>query len=440
MEIEIAIAVLILFVLVFLASVDMAFGQLSDVGLRRLTSAAEEETGSRSGAFLRQILQNRPRFRFTLSASIQILLIIFSVLVTLISYNFFQSYLWMVVSLSVGLILSGIFRQIIPRWLTYKNPEQKLLTLLPFVRPLYTMMSFIADPLERFLRDNDDVEKPAAPASAEDRDDEDDDNADHFQALLEVGEAEGIIEEEERELLETMVEFSDTWANEVMTPRTEIVALPADATVKEARDLIVEQKYSRLPVYRDNIDNIEGMIYVRDLLVYWAENKETEPLQSLLRPILFVPETKPIDDVLKEMQRKHDQMAIVIDEYGGVAGLITVEDIVEEIFGEMEDEDIMVEEIIEIIEGAEGYFDVLGSTEIDKIEHIFDMEIEDEDDDFNTIAGLVTGECGYVPKKGENFTIRGLEIEILKCDDKKIQLLRLRKGSEENQDEADNNY
>ncbi len=436
MEIEIAIAVLILFVLVFLASVDMAFGQLSDVGLRRLTSEAEEETGSRSAVFLRQILKNRPRFRFTLSASIQILLIVFSVLVTLISYNFFQEYAyrWTAASLLIGLILSGIFRQLIPRFITHKNPEQKLLFLLPIVRPLYTVMSFIADPLERFLRDDPDMEKTVAPGFSDEKDSEEDD-ADHFQALLEVGEAEGILEEDERELLETMVEFGDTRASEVMTPRTAIIALPIDSTVKEARDLIIDQKYSRVPVYTDRIDHIEGMIYVRDLLVSWAEKKETQSISEILRPVYFVPETKPIDEVLEEMQKQHSSMFIVIDEYGGVAGLITVEDIVEEIVGEIEDEDIGEEEVIEIIEGEDGYFDVLGSTEIDKIEHILDLEIEQDDDDFNTIAGLVMTECGYVPKKGEKFTIRGLDIEILRCDERKIELLRLRKTSETPEEE-----
>ncbi|HEV7645123.1 MAG TPA: hemolysin family protein [Pyrinomonadaceae bacterium] len=436
MQIEILIAVVILFVLVFLATIDMAFGQLSDVGLRRLTSEAEEETGSRSAVFLRQILKNRPRFRFTLSASIQILLIIFSVLVTLITSNFYTSWMWVTVSLFVGLLLSFIFRQLIPRLLTYKNPEQRLLLLLPAVRPLYTLMSFAADPFERFLRSDDDVEKTVTPISAEDKEAEDEDNADDFQALIEVGEAEGIIEEEEREMIETMVEFSDTRASEVMTPRTEIVALSINATVREARDLIIEQKYSRLPVYRDKIDEIEGMIYVRDLLVSWAENKETQSIKKLIRPIFFVPETKPIDELLEEMQKERAQMSIIIDEYGGVAGLITMEDIVEEIVGEIEDED-EEEEIIEIIEGEDGYFDVLGSTEIDKIEHAMDLEIEEEDDDFNTIAGLVTNEAGYVPKKGERFTFRGLEAVILKCDDKKILLIRLRKASPKSEDEEE---
>lgn len=434
MEIEIAIAVLILFVLVFLATVDMAFGQLSDVGLRRLTSEAEGEgeTRIRSSKFLREILLNRPRFRFALSASIQILLIIFSALVTHITYEFFQNrWEWLPVALLIGLTLSFVFRQLIPRLITFRNPEGTLLSLLPIVRPLYTLMSFIADPLERFLRPDSEIEKTVTPDSQEKRDDDDDDDAaDHFQALIEVGEAEGILEEDERELLETMVEFGGTRASEVMTPRTEITALPVDATVKEARDLIIEEKYSRIPVYRDQIDHIEGMIYVRDLLVYWAEGKEDQTIEDFLRPVYFVPETKPIDDVLEEMQKLRASMFIVIDEYGGVAGLISVEDIVEEIVGEIEDEDTEQEEIIEIIEGDDDYFDVLGSTEIHKIEEVMDIEIENNDDEFNTIAGMVTAECGYVPAQGEKFQMRGLDIEILKCDGKKIHLLRLRKITE----------
>ncbi|HYP50282.1 MAG TPA: hemolysin family protein, partial [Pyrinomonadaceae bacterium] len=394
MEIEIAVAILILFALVFLATIDMAFTQLSDVSLRRLSTETEEKPQLRSTAFLREILENRPRFRFALSAAIQILLIIFSVLVTLIVFNFFQTTTELLIySLLVGLISSGIFRQLIPLLLTRNNPEGKLLMLLPLVSPLYRLMSFFA--FTGFMRDKEqqNLEMSIMPNAAEERDE---DNTENIQALMEVGEAEGIIEEKEREMIETMFEFSETRAGEIMTPRTEICALPINATVTQARDLIIDQKYSRIPVYRDRIENIEGVIYVRDLLIAWSEGKENTPIENLLRPPLFVPETKSADELLKIMQSNHIQLAVVIDEYGGVAGLVTVEDILEEIVGEIEDEDTEQEEIIEIIEGEDGYFDVLGSTEIHKIERLFDMEIEDED--FTTIAGLVTSEVGYVPK------------------------------------------
>jgi CBS domain containing-hemolysin-like protein len=196
--------------------------------------------------------------------------------------------------------------------------------------------------------------------------------------------------------------------------------------------MIIEEKYSRMPVYRENIDNIEGVIYVRDLLQAWADGKENETIEKLLRPAFFVPETKSASELLKAMQLTHTQIAVVVDEYGGVAGLVTVEDILEEIVGEIEDEDIEEEEIIEIIEGADGYFDVIGSVEIGKIEKMFDMEIED--DDFTTIAGLITSEAGYVPKIAEKLNFRGLDVEILRSDDKKIHLVRLRRSVSETDD------
>jgi putative hemolysin len=250
---------------------------------------------------------------------------------------------------------------------------------------------------------------------------------------MEVGEAEGIIEEEERELIESMVEFSDTRTGEIMTPRTEICAITLGTTVRSARDLMTEEKYSRLPVYRDSIDNIEGIIYVRDLLQAWADGKEAEPIDGMLRDAYFVPETKTASELLKSMQVNHVQLAIVIDEYGGVAGIVTLEDIVEEIVGEIEDEDTEDEEIIEIIEGEDGYWDVLGSTDIDKIERLFDIELED--DDYTTVAGMITSEAGYVPKTGDTITLRGLEAKILRADEKKVGLVRLRKYSDASDDE-----
>jgi putative hemolysin len=424
MEIEIVIAGVILIALVFLATVDMAFSHLSDLGLRRLATETEETLKPRSTQFLREILDNRPRFRFALSSAIQILLISFTVLVTVIVLEFTQSRAALLIfALLIGLASTVIFRQILPRLIVRSEPEKILLFLLPIVRPLHAAASIITGPFTGLMRTKEQLKLDSTftPDAGEDRSD---DNADDFQALMEVGEAEGIIEEDERELIESMVEFSETRTGEIMTPRTEICALPIDATIIAARDLIIEEKYSRIPVYRDTIDNIEGVIYVRDLLQTWAEGKENEPLKTILRDAYFVPETKSASELLKSMQVNHVQLAIVIDEYGGVAGIVTVEDILEEIVGEIEDEDTEQEEIIEIVEGEDGYWDVLGSTEIDKIERLFDIDIED--DDFTTIAGFVTSEAGYIPKVGEKLSVYGLDVEILRADEKKISLLRLR--------------
>ena len=431
MELEIGLTLLLLILLSLLATVDMAFGQLSDVGLRRLIGENGDKPGPRSRVFLRQVLENRPRFGFALSATIQILLVIVAVLITSISLNLFPDPRWVLVGLPAGLILAGIFRQIIPLFIATRNPEATLLFLLPVIRPFFSVMAFIADPFQRLFdrsRRKDHVTETGEP------EEEDDDSGD-LQALIDVGEAEGILEEEEGELIHSIIEFGDTRVSEVMTPRPDIVALPITATGREARDIILESKYSRLPVYRDQIDNVEGIIYVRDLLMCWAEGTENENIRTLVRPVFFIPETKPVADLLEEMQKAHVQLAIVIDEYGGVCGLVTVEDILEEIVGEIEDEDIAGEELEEIVQEPDGSYVVPGSTEIGKIERIFDLEIAA--DDFTTIAGLVINEQGKVPNIGERLNIRGLNVEVLEADERRINRLRVKAEPKAVTDETD---
>jgi CBS domain containing-hemolysin-like protein len=433
MELEIGLTLLLLILLSLLATVDMAFGQLSDVGLRRLIGENGEKPASRSREFLRQVLENRPRFGFALSAMIQMLLVVVAVLITSISLALFPDPRLVLVGLVTGLILAGIFRQLVPLFIATRNPEGTLLFLLPIIRPFFPIMAFIADPFQRLF---DRSRRKEHLTETGDQEEEEDDSGD-LQALIDVGEAEGILEEEEGELIHSIIEFGDTRVNEVMTPRPDIVAVPETATIKEARDIMLESKYSRLPVYRDQIDNVEGIIYVRDLLLCWAENREDENIRSLVRSVYFVPETKPVADLLEEMQKAHVQLAMVIDEYGGVCGLVTVEDILEEIVGEIEDEDIAGEELEEIVQGPDGFYEVSGSTEIGKIEQLFDMEIEA--DDFTTIAGLVINEQGTVPNVGERLTIRGLEVEVLEADERRISRLRVRVKPETVTEETDEN-
>jgi putative hemolysin len=436
MELEIASLVIILLVLVFLATIDTAFARMSDVSLRRLASDAEDKKKTASAELLREILENRPRFRLLLSSAIQILLIGFTVVLTLLVKIFIDRDIELLaVALVSALALTVLVRQVVPRVLVSSNTESKLLFLLPAVRPIYSVARRImpsSPPLT--TKERLKLESTVAPDAPDDRQEDSDD--DDFQALMEVGEAEGIIEESEREMIETMVELSDTRAGEIMTPRTEICALPITATIRDALNLINEQKYSRVPVYRESIDNIEGILYVRDLLQLMTDGSDERRVSEILRDAYFVPETKPANELLKAMQQNHVQIAIVIDEYGGVAGVVTIEDILEEIVGEIEDEDIEEEEIIEIVEGDDGYYDILGSTDIDKIERLFDMEFEDED--FTTVAGFVTSEAGYVPHVGEKLNIRDLDVEVLRGDDKKLHLLRLRRHEpEESKEDAD---
>jgi CBS domain containing-hemolysin-like protein len=430
MELEIGLALVLLIVLSVLATVDMAFAQLSDVGLRRLIGENGEKPEPRSRLFLQQVLENRPRFGFALSAMIQILLVVVAVLITSISLSLFPDPRLVLVGLVAGLILAGIFRQLVPLFISTRNPEGTLLFLLPIIRPFFPIMAFIADPFQRLF----DRSRRKDQVTEDGEQEEEDDDSGDLQALIDVGEAEGILEEEEGERIHSIIEFGDTRVSEVMTPRPDIVSLPETATIREVRDVMLESKYSRLPVYRDQIDNVEGIIYVRDLLSCWAEGREGESIKPLIRSVYFVPETKPVAELLDEMQKAHVQLAMVIDEYGGVSGLVTVEDILEEIVGEIEDEDIAGEELDEIVERNDGSYEVPASTEIGKIERLFDMEIEA--DDFTTIAGLVINESGKVPAVGETLTIRGLEVEVLEADERRINLLRVKKAHEENASEV----
>jgi magnesium and cobalt exporter, CNNM family len=431
MELEIGLTLLLLILLSLLATVDMAFAQLSDVGLRRLIGENGDKPESRSRVFLRQVLEHRPRFSFALSAMIQILLVVVAVLITSISLSVFQDMRMVPIGLLAGLILAGIFRQLVPLFIASRNPEKTLMFLLPIVRPFFPIMAFIADPFQRLF---DRSKRKEHLTETGDVEEEEDDSGD-LQALIDVGEAEGILEEEEGELIHSIIEFGDTRVSEVMTPRPDIVAVPDTATIREARDVMLDSKYSRLPVYRDQIDDVKGIIYVRDLLLCWAEGRENENIGSLVRSVYFIPETKQVADLLEEMQKAHVQLAMVIDEYGGVCGLVTVEDILEEIVGEIEDEDIAGEELEDIVEGPDGFYEVLGSTEIGKIEQLFDMEIEA--DDFTTIAGLVINEQGTVPNVGERLEIRGLEVEVLEADERRINRLRVRAKPETVTDETD---
>ncbi|MEQ1764439.1 MAG: hemolysin family protein [Pyrinomonadaceae bacterium] len=426
MGLEIAVCVSILFVVVFLATVDMAFSQLSDLGLRRLATDTDEGSRQSTYEFLREIVDNRPLFRFAITTTIQLLLITFTVVVVVaITRWTLDRTSILLYSLLIGLLATIVFRQFLPRLIVRSNPEAILLLVLPIVRPLYGLASVVARPFASLFLSKEQQQKLELTATPDSPDEKKEDDDEDIQALLEVGQAEGILEEDEREMIVSMVEFAETRVGEIMTPRTEICAMPADSTVRAARDLIIEQKYSRIPVYRESIDNIEGVIYVRDLLQVWAEGgKEDQEIGGMLRDPYFVPETKTAADLLKKMQVDHVQLAIVVDEYGGVAGVITVEDLIEEIVGEIEDEDIEDEEIIEIIEGEGGYFDILGSTEIDKIERLFGVDLEDGD--YSTIAGMVTNEAGHVPKVGEVLSVRGLEIEVKSADEKRLTLLRIR--------------
>src|SRR5262249_4616125 len=332
MESEIVLTSIFILVLVTTATAKTALDELSDVALKMLAS----DNGSRHISFWRAINDNYQEFRFTLTFGIHVSIASIAILINSITLRISPNHF---LALSFGgMILTVIlFRQILPHALTLNDPARILLILRPLLSVLQPALGLVATPILRALREFQRSPEPEAEKETEETKDSNGEN--ELQAFLDVGEEEGIIEESEGALIQSVIRFSDRTAVEVMTPRTNIVAVEANTPLEGVRDVMIESKYSRLPVYLEQIDNIEGVIYVRDLLKHWANGEMCLKAVEIARPTYFVPETKPIDELLPEMQKAKTPMAIVIDEYGGIAGLVTLEDMIEEIVGEIEDED-----------------------------------------------------------------------------------------------------
>jgi putative hemolysin len=234
------------------------------------------------------------------------------------------------------------------------------------------------------------------------------------------GEHEQEVGEEDRRLLQNIVDFGDTLVREVMTPRPDIVAIRETATVGDLRALFREQEYSRFPVFKDSLDNIAGFVFIKDLVVL-APIEDARPIAPLIRPATVVPETKLVPELLKQFQFQQTQCAIVVDEYGGTAGLVTLEDLLEEIVGEIRDEyDVESESVVD--EGH-GRFVFSGKVDIDAVAQRLDIDIEREG--FETVGGYLLARIGRVPTVGEQFEIDGLSVVVLDAERRRITKVRM---------------
>jgi putative hemolysin len=230
-------------------------------------------------------------------------------------------------------------------------------------------------------------------------------------------------EQDERRLLRSIVDFGETVVRAVMTPRPDIVAIRADATLDELRMLVREQGYSRIPVFREGLDNILGVAYVKDLAQLSEADRTGRAVSSLMRPAYFVPETKKVSELLKEFQRQQVQSAIVVDEYGGTAGLVTIEDLLEELVGEIRDEyDVEAEPVVEETDGA---FVLSGKVNIDAAAERLGVRIEREG--FETVGGYLLARLGRVPVVGETLEIDGLSVHVLEAERRRVHRVRVRR-------------
>ncbi len=427
MESEIAVTGIFILMLVVTSIAKSALDELSDVSLRLLASEAEVTPHAE---FWRSILEHYHQLSFTLTFGIHLSIASIAILISSLAHRIYPEH-FLATAFGAMILTVIVFRQIVPLVVTQNDPQRTLLKLRWPLSILWPILGAIAHPLYRTLRGLQKETDTPTQTKTDDKQDSDD-NEDQLQAFLDVGEEEGIIEEEEGEMIQTIIRFSDRTVSEVMTPRPKIVAVEANCNIEQVRNLMIESKYSRLPVYRDQIDNIEGVIYVRDLLKFWASGETNSTAIEIARRQPYeVPESKPIDDLLREMQKAKVQMAVVIDEYGGLAGLVTLEDLVEEIVGEIEDEDEPDPQAteVEIVKVADDLCMVRGDVEIGKIEREFNVELAA--DDFTTVAGLVINQLGHLPAIGELFEFRGLRFEVVEANDRQVSRLQIQKTPQE---------
>jgi len=244
-----------------------------------------------------------------------------------------------------------------------------------------------------------------------------------IRTIVDAGEEEGIIEEDEREMIYSIFEFGDTLAREIMVPRIDVVAVEVNTPMLEALDIIMRAGHSRLPVYADTMDNIEGLLYAKDLLPYLRDGKTDVPLIEVLRPAYFVPETKRVNELLEDLQQRKVHMAIVVDEYGGTAGIVTIEDILEEIVGEIQDEYDSEEASVQYISPSEIVFDA--RCNVDDVSKLLGVSLPTEGGD--TLGGLVYNELGRVPSANDEVVIDGVKLTVLSLTGRRIRKIRATK-------------
>jgi len=346
-------------------------------------------------------------------------LIVAASLTTILSLRYAPQWSTVVAIISLTLVVLFLCR-LIPRAWAMRAPETAALTLgrpirwlaLP-VRPFIRLLKKTSDSLVG----DEGQSKAAHDADAMEAE---------LQLFMDAGEEEGYIEEDEREMIASIFEFDATLVREIMVPRIDITAIEVGASIDEALDLIVETGYSRIPVYEGMIEDIVGILNAKDLLTHLKDGESRPALRDMLRPPHFVPETNKVDELLEELQRQRIQMAIVVDEYGGIAGLVTVEDALEEIVGEIEDEYDTVQPFSEMVSDNEIIFNA--RMDLDDLNRMMGTDLPTDESD--TLGGLLYSLSGGVPKVGDEFVVDAVTITVLSLLGRRIKKVRVVKEAE----------
>jgi len=387
---------------VFLGSVQAAFSALMRLSLRLMA-----ERGGRDDR-LGRYLDDPPQLFVPIRLLIGVCTVLAGALIARLSdIQYTLSVATFIVSLVAFVV---ICEHLLPMLIVRQNPERVLDFLLPVFDPVARLLSPVTTTILYVIGVKRETQNGGASDSASP------------EAAKENAPEEGTISQEEgRELLQSIVDFTETLVKEVMTPRPDLVAIRADATLQDLRTLFREEQYSRMPVYRDNLDNILGIVYVKDLVA--LPPGAEPPLTTMMRSAYFVPESKRVSELLKEMQRRQVQMAIVVDEYGGTGGLVTVEDLLEEIVGEIRDEYDVESETV--TDEGDGVFVFSGKVSVDEVRDRLGIEIEREG--FETVGGYLLSSLGRMPYVGEVVDMGELSFEVLEVERRRITKVRARR-------------
>lgn len=419
-----ALLIGMLIALIVAAGSAAAETALTSVNRIRIRSLAEE--GDRKAQRIHRALAQPDQFLSTILVVSNLSVITASTLATIIAVNLDFSFAEVISTVILSLIVL-IFCEITPKtWAVQQAESVSRLLIGPLevvsvvLRPVVMALTWLTNGLLRLLGAE---ARPHGPFMTEDE----------LRLLLEVGEEQGVLEEEEREMIHNVFDLADTSVREVMAPRIDMVTVEADDTIDRAMSLVTQGGFSRIPVFDDTVNDIIGVLYAKDLLRVIASGSKPETVRQLpLRSAYFVPETKRLDDLLHEMQKQRVHMAIVVDEYGAVAGLVTIEDVVEEIFGDIKDEYDKEEQIFERVSPNE--FLVDAKISIDELNELIDADLPAED--YDTLGGFVYAELDKIPTVGDVVTHGDLTITVLASKGRRVTKVKIVRGNLEDQPTA----
>ncbi len=402
------------FLAAFLAASETAIVFSNKAHIRELS-----ETGNTRAEGVLALVKNRDGLHAALLLAENFFIVLSVVLATVIAIHALaQLTLAAVFATIVMSAMVAFFAKLIPKGIACRNPDYFALAVAPLLGVIVQALT----PVSRLMVKTADFLAGPGPqgVSCSTVVTEED-----IKAMINLGEERGSLKEEEKELLHKVFEFGDTVASEAMRPRTEIISVPSDVTLQKVFDLVSEFSYSRYPVIEDTVDTIIGILYIKDILVAMAagEAKREDGIQRFIRPAYFIPENKRVSELLSEMQRERFQLAVVIDEYGGTAGIVTLEDLLEEIVGSIHDELESEEKEVQIVD--EKNFVVSGTSALDEVNELLGTNLQSID--FNTLGGFVFGLFGRMPKVGDQLKYRNLKLEVLEIEGRKISKVRITK-------------